>query len=386
MKHYDLAVVGAGLAGAAAAKMAAEEGLSVLLLEKGKPLKSRRDPACGWFGTFPNTCCKLPDERPGLLPSQDIARAVEAFGSIGRLSRQHARRGELGGLPLRPFDLHQAGPSLGHSMARSSHAMMPSGCDMLFGVEAVRVAAGPQGFSLSSSRGSFEAGSCLVASGSGSAEWVKRLCDEHGLDWTEPAIRLGGRVELPARMLKGALDGHCDLRLDHGNAWSDDFWANGLVGEWDDFGFVSAFGHRPPSKRSERTNFLVSTPFDAGVEEALRLIRIVNVLANDKVKKERVFDFMRGGTVLQHFERHYSGLVGAMSDWRAAIPRFIESAVIHVPEIRMEGAFPVDEHMRTSVRGLYGAGRCTTRATTSVGALASAHVAVRSIMEDKEKR
>jgi thioredoxin reductase len=48
---------------------------------------------------------------------------------------------------------------------------------------------------------------------------------------------------------------------------------------------------------------------------------------------------------------------------------------MYIPEVRWNGILSVNEKMKTGVCGIYGAGECTTRASTIIGAMASGLIA-----------
>ena len=163
----------------------------------------------------------------------------------------------------------------------------------------------------------------------------------------------------------------------------DDMRQNSLVADRDDKGLLSAFAYTTVGRHSERTSFLAS--FDAGNDftEAARLVRIVNILANDKVKRERAVDFSKGHSVLAHLEQ-FDPLRKALLDLDRMVPSFLGCATVHIPEFRASGVLPVDPNMRTAFAGLYGAGRCASRVVSPLGTMASAMVAVHSILEERE--
>lgn len=75
-KHYDLAIVGAGSAGFAAAIAAAEEGAKVALIG---------------YGTIGGTCVNI-----GCVPSKTMIRAAEALHGVSTMSRFPGLAGEAG--------------------------------------------------------------------------------------------------------------------------------------------------------------------------------------------------------------------------------------------------------------------------------------------------
>lgn len=380
MKVYDLIVIGAGPAGALAAQLACKHGLATLVLERGRALKDRRDPACGWFGHGLNAMSRLEaDEVDGADEALELCREANDGKVENRQCDEetHESRHFLSGR------WHELRPSTGRELAIRLYRSIAPSADLLFETEVRKVMRADEGFIVQANRGRFAAKRCLIAVGSKSAEWIVKIGKALGLDLKDPPVRFGVRVEMPARMMRPLLSDRGSIRIEHAGVLSDDAWPNGFVSEWEDFKLISAFGYRPAGKRSERTSFMLSVGTSEGVDEALRVARILNVLSNDKLRRERAFDLVQGRSVMQHFAQ-FNSIVEGLMDWRCLVPRFIESATVHVPELRIGGVLPADDSMRTTCPGLYGAGQCVSQVKTLLGAMASGLTAARSIIEDKE--
>ena len=354
MKIYDLIVIGAGSAGVFAAKIACEHGLTTLILDKGRSLKDRRDPACGWFGHGLNAMGRIEaDESSGTDEVLELCQRA----NNNKIDIRHCDEETVSSRRFLSGKWYEFRPTIGRELAVQFYKSIAPTADLLFDTEAKKVIKTDLGFSVQTTRGRFTTKRCLIAVGSKSAEWIVGVGKELGLTTEDPSVRLGVRVEVPARMLKPMLSERGSIRIEHAGVLSDDVCPNGFVGEWEDFKLISAFGHRAAGKRSDRTSFMLSVSASEGMDESLRVARILNVLSNDKLRRERAFDLVHGRSVLQHFDQ-FDSIVEGLMDWGRLIPRFVESATIHVPELRVEGALPADDNMRTTCSGLYGAGQC----------------------------
>jgi len=383
MKVYDLIVIGAGLAGAFAAQLACKSGLSTLILDKGRALKDRRDPACGWFGQGLHRISRLKDDSsPAAAEVLELCR--DANG--GKIETRQCDEIEIvvDGRRFLPIKWHEFRPSVGRELATRMLHSLSASTDLLFETDVKKVTKTDEGFLIQANRGRFATKQCLVAVGGKSVEWTTQVAKSLNLDVVNPPVRFGLRVELPVKIMKSFLSEHGRMfQIEHAGVLSEDVWPNGFVGEWEDFNLVSAFGHQPSGKRSERTNFMLSIDVTEGFEEALRLVRIINVLSNDKLKSERAYDLVQGRSVLQHFTQ-FNKLVKGLLDWRHMVPRFIESATVHIPELHIGGSLSADENMRTTCSNFYVAGQCVSQVNTLLGAMASGLIAAHSIIEDKE--
>jgi hypothetical protein len=386
MKVYDLAVVGTGLAGAIAAVFAAEAGLSVLALDKGQGLKDRRSLCCGWLGSSLHAMSRIDlDESPdGEMAEKALYMCRAANG--GWLEHHPPWFGFPDGFPFRavgrPHYVAKAG--CGHELAQHLHARAAdAGClDLLFGTLVEHVGHEGGRFVLRTGRTRFEARRCLLATGNFSAEWLGRSCSALGLDLPNPDARVGLRIEVPSRLLRAFLQLAGDLSLAAaGGVRLDDLRRDSLVGENEEGDLFSAFAHALPGHSSGRTSFMASVEAKGGFRDAARIARIVNTLSNDKMRRERAVDFMHGHSVLEHLEQ-FDPIRKALQDLDQVVPSFLGCAVAYMPEVKAKGALPVDAGMRTAFPGLYGAGRCTTRAADTLGTMVSALTAIRSMMEE----
>jgi hypothetical protein len=386
MKTYALAVVGAGLAGATAAAIAAEAGLETLVLERGRGPHDRRSLVGGWLGRALYTMSRM--DAGTLAGNALFAKALdlcrEANG--GRLELHEAMVSVPEGLPLRPEMVphYRMSRGCGRVLAQELHRRLVSGkADLLFGTEVERVESEKGRFVLHTRRGRLFSRRCLLATGSHSFGWIRNACAPLGLRLEPPQARLGVRVEVPSRLLRAFLRVMGDLRLvGEGGVLLDDLRVDSQVGDREDGGLLSAFAHTPPGKTSERASFMVGVDFGTDSAEAIRLMKIANILSNDRIRRERAMDFVHGRSVLEHLAR-FDPVRKALLDLDGMIPSLLCCATAHIPEAKIGGALPTDGNMRTVFSGLYGAGECVSGMDGLLDAMVSAMVSVRSVMEDE---
>ena len=383
MKGYDLLIIGAGPAGVMAARGASAEGLSVLVLEKGVRLASRRDLAIGWFGHGLHAFDRMEgDGMPNIRSILDLCRSANS----GRLEHRKGRGAPQSSkhkMRLLPCGHYRVPPAIASELAKTLYCELKPVADIVFQTDVKEVVLGQTGFVAVTDRGKFTAKRCILATGSRSAEWIMDMCSSLGTVSVKPTVRLGVRVETSTKLLSVLVAKQGDILTEQGPVRFDDARFGGFVGEWEDFGMVSAFGHTLPDKHSQRTNFMASFAAENGFIEAMRVARIVNVLSNDKVRRERIYDFMQGKSVLKHIPQ-FECLIAPFIEFDRLVPKFIATAVIHVPETRIGGALPVGEDMRTALPGLYGAGQCVAGTRTLLEAMASGLTAAQSVTEDKD--
>jgi hypothetical protein len=365
MKKYDLAVIGSGPAGVMAAKATARKGMSVLMVEKGKDLAHRKDLASGWFGhgLFLMDRLELTD-----LAFGNPKMIREAFRIVQRL---------LGNKP-RVFGRGSAKhcflpPGFGETIAKYFLGMIVRNVDIAFNTEIDSIRLEDGGFTIGSLKKRFWATRCLVATGCNSFEWMERMCQSLELPFVKSVARIGIRAELPL-FRAGDLSETADQEL------CRDMRINSFVGEWEDSGLLSSIAYSLPERKSGKVSFMVGAETDQ-MDDAVRSVKIVNVLTNDKIRVERANDYLEGRSVLQHIEC-FSVLDEAFRRLGEMIPAFAAHAVVHIPEIRPLGILQVGEDMRTPIPNFYGAGECTSRVSTTLGAMASGLMAAKTMLKE----
>jgi len=365
MKQYDLVVIGSGPAGVMAAKTAARKGMSVLIIEKGKDLIHRKDLISGWFGHGLFLMDRLELTDP-VLNDPKVVR--EAFRIIQRLLGSKPRI--FGSGDFRHCFLSSG---FGDKLAKYFFNIIVRNVDIVFSTEIDLIEPDGDGFIIGSSRRKFKANRCLIATGRNSFEWVEKMCCSFGIPFVKSITKIGIRAELPL-----SRTGDISETVDH--KVCRDIRINSFVGEWEDSGLLSSTSYSLPDKKSGKISFMVGTETNT-MDDAVRSVKIVNVLTNDKIKVERASDFLEGKSILQHIDC-FSILNEAFQLVNETIPMFISHAIVHIPEIRPFGILQVDENMKTVIPNLYGAGECTSRASTTLGAMASGLIAAKTMIKE----
>ena len=373
MKIYDLIVIGSGPAGAAAAKVVSSKGMSVLVIERGKDLTRRRDLTCGWFGHGLYTLNRLELEDPVLKNEKAIKEAFRlvqhvSFEKPTIFKSKSTRQGKYCRLP----------DGFGRELATYFFNAISREAEILFNIDVLKISKDGNLFSVETSNGIYLAPRCLIATGKNSIEWIEGLCSHFNIQPVTHPIKIGVRVEVPTFRIRDAVENDGDIKVNCGEAQTDDARIDAFVGEWEDSHLLSAFGCAIPEKKSKRTNFMVGMESDG---DAIRDAKIANVLTNDKIRPEKVIDFVQGRSVLKHVDA-FNMLKEAFEGLEKVFPAFTNYAIMYSPEIRLRGVLPVDAGMRTPIPGLYGAGECTTKVSSLIGALASGLIAGRTILKE----
>jgi len=377
MKIYDLIVIGSGPAGVAAAKVVSSKGMSVLLIERGKDINRRRDLTSGWFGHGLYAMNRLELEDPILKNKRAIR---EAFKVVQQVSSEVP-------LIIKPNNKPQycrLSDSIGKELAEYYYNSISRSADIVFNTEVESIIKDGSFFIIKTPRSEYRSTRCLLATGKNSLDWIKQLCQVFNIIPAQNGIRVGIRVEVPTFRINEMLQDSGDIKIDCENDIStEDARLNSFVGEWEDSDIISAFGHGLPNKKSERTNFMIGAEpqNDEETKSALRDVKIANVLQNDKIRPERIKDYVDGKSILEHLST-FNKLKQSFRYLETFFPAITSYAIMYAPEVRLRGVLPVDAQMRTTVEGLYGAGECTARVSSLIGAMASGIIAARNILKE----
>jgi len=358
MKVYDIIIVGAGPAGIFAAKELINKGLKVLIIEKGKELSKRKDLICGWFGQGISSIDRFETTDELFKHHSELKDSLKL---IKQLSKQRLNK---------PY--YNLSNSTGKSIAKHFYDLVSKDIDIMFDVEVISLIQDGNYFKIKTAPSKeLFCKRCIVATGKYSIEWIKQQSDKLNLN-CDTKSKYGVRVEVPTFKIKN----FDPVSID--NISCSDIHVNSFVGEWEDSGLISSFGTSTIEK-SKRTNMLVGIEDDT--DNCIRNTKIINVLTNDKVKKERVKEFIEGKSILHNLDS-FKKLILMFEKLEESITDFSECSFMYVPEIKLSGILNVDENMCTNVNHLYGIGECTNKVSNTIGAMASGILVAKKIIEE----
>jgi len=350
---YDVIIIGAGPAGVSASYKLSNK-LSTLIIDEGKGISRKRNLTSGWFGRglFELNDIKLNNDK-------ECNYILEELKNVARPSKPIIKK-KFCSFPL------LAGPAIANFYLNK----IGKTADILFNTKVYNIRKENDLFIVTTSKKEYVGKKCIIATGSNSLVWSKKICKSAGIYSKTPTIKVGVRVEIPTRILNCLTDDH--------NVNYSDIRPNAFVGEWEDSRFVSAFSHGLPEERSEKTNFTIGKNYEE-TNSIIRTIKIVNVLANDKIKREKVYNYLSGNSILKHIGL-FSNLKETFLKIDEEISNFIDFAFMYIPELKYSGIIKVDEKMKTNIDGLYCIGEASIKAETIIGAMASGRIAAKGIL------
>ena len=146
-------------------------------------------------------------------------------------------------------------------------------------------------------------------------------------------LYLGFRVEIPSAMVvdKGWLKLY---NAKHKLIRVFDLVENGRIVVDRGDGMVVAHGKKLDRQQTSLSSFSILTKINEAASDVERLVKIINVLGNDKIIKERVETFVANKSVLNKIPE-LEGFVKAFSDIDLFLPNFTKIAWYYAPETKM---------------------------------------------------
>lgn len=314
-KKYDVIIVGAGPAGIfAALELTAKNGLSVLIIEKGRDLKKRsRDISSintGWggAGAFSDGKLTLSTETGGWLRQyvgdKSLAELVdyvdsiylqygapkEEYGTDEEAVARIKRQAVLAGLVLVPSKIRHLGTENCLKVLQKMRDYLDPRIEVKTETTVAKLTSedsNVKGVELSDGE-KIEAQFVIVGPGREGAEWFSKEAERLGLGVSANQIDIGVRVELPAPVMQSLAEELFESKLVYYSKVFEDqvrtfcMCPNGHVSKEAYGDIVTVNGHSYAARQSENTNFalLVSTTFTEPFKEPLAYGRYIARLAN----------------------------------------------------------------------------------------------------------
>lgn len=368
MKLYDIVIIGAGPAGASAAKELISKGMTILMLDKGKDINRRKDLISGWFGQGVSEISRL-DVKDTLL--NDPTEIKKTIDELRPISKEKI-------LKIKSFcPLSYAS---GKEISKYYWENVSGKLDITFESEVISIIQDGNYFRIKMySNKEVFAKKCIIATGKYSFDWLQKISKPLGLTVKETKGKFGVRIEIPTFRIQEYLDKNNDFSMQEGNVFVEDCRVNSCVGEWEDSNIISSFGYVCHEK-FKKTNMMVG--FEDSLTNCVKNVKIINILNNDKIKKEHVREFLDGKSILHNISS-FKEIKKMVSRIESIVEDFRECAMIYIPEVRFNGTINVDEHMQTNIKNLYCIGECTDKVNTTIGAIVSGKIVSKTILGEE---
>ena len=430
----DVVVVGAGPAGIFCVLALLDRGFDgrITMVDKGLAVEDRACPkqagapcancepcrittGFSGAGAFSDGKLSLSADVGGDLPDligRDAAQAAIGevdgvylgFGADGRVEGAGAkpevdeirRRAIKAGLKLVDCPLRHLGTERAHDLyARIERHLREAGVDLRFRTECTQVliegeecrgvaVTGPDG------AGEIRARRTVVATGRRGADWLERMCREHGIAHAPGPVDIGVRVEVRSVVMETVNDVLYESKLiGYPQPFKNKvrtFCQNpgGFVSQENyDGGLAVVNGHSYKERKSPNTNLAIlcsqnfSHPFDQPIAYAQKVGELTNMLGDGRILVQRFGDILDGkrtwekelarSNVAPTLADAVAGDITAAMPYRAmtnilnfmlavdeVVPGFAaQETLLYSPELKFySNRVKMDERFLTSVRNL----------------------------------
>ena len=336
-KKYDVAVIGGGPAAIFACWEFSEKfpGLSVVMLEEGHTVAKRHCPLAagktghclrcvpcaimrgfGGAGAFSDGKYNFTTEfggwLPEYLPKQTVMDLIDYVDSIncryGAPGETFSTKNSSIGRQALGYDLHLLNGKVRHLGTENNLQIMENiyedlskKVDIFCDTKVNSFCKEADEFVLDTSKGELRSTYLIAAPGRAGAEWFTEQGRKLGLAFTNNAVDVGVRVEVPAAVFKHITDEVYEAKLVYRTKQYNDLVRtfcmnpNGYVVAENTDGIVTVNGHSyaDPARQSENTNFalLVSNKFTEPFKEPHQYGKRIASFSN----------LLGGGVLLQRF-------------------------------------------------------------------------------------
>ncbi|MBX9034265.1 NAD(P)/FAD-dependent oxidoreductase [Gordonibacter massiliensis (ex Traore et al. 2017)] len=463
-RDTDVVIVGAGPAGIFCALALVERGYAgrIVMVDKGLAVEDRvcpkqaGGPCAGCepcrittgfsgAGAFSDGKLSLSSEVGGDLPDLLGHEAVQAaiaevdgvylaFGADERVEGAGPRpevdgirlRAIKAGLKLVDCPLRHLGTERARALyARLERHLLDAGVDLRFRTTCTQVVVEGdrcKGVRVEGPGGAEEirAGHTVVATGRRGADWLERMCREHGIAHGPGPVDIGVRVEVRNEVMRTVNDVLYESKLiGYPKPFKNKvrtFCQNpgGFVSQENyDAGLAVVNGHSYKERKSPNTNLAIlcshnfSEPFDQPIAYAQKVGELTNMLGDGRILVQRLGDVLDGkrtwdkelrrGNVVPTLGDAVAGDITAAMPYRAmtnilafmlavdeVVPGFAApETLLYSPELKFySNRVKMDERFRTSVRGLRCLGDSSGWTRGLMMASVMGHLAGRALIDE----
>lgn len=377
MDKYDIAIIGAGIAGTFAALKAAESyDAKVILFELGHKPGKRRRFLEGFLGCFPTGDGKIYTNNSQITEYVD-GRTVKSasnwvmkqFDSIiknkiikDKLPNTATQKKiEALNINITLNDYIQWKPESIHLLSKQVTETIESSGNITFSFdnEVTRITKQKNGFIIHTvNEGDVFAKKIIISVGRSGWRWVNTLYKDFGLTIKDDVASYGIYLECPANQLKELNKSHCTLSR-------EDFelgpfnWNGTIIPEDHADLVIAAFRSNEDRWKSDKVSFSLighRKVDDAGVYQADRLGKLAYLLFNDRIGKEKVKTLNKENSALSQLPE-YNWLNNSIEELNTIFPNLINKASFHAPNILpLAAPIRIGPNLETEIEDMFVAG------------------------------
>lgn len=355
MKKYDIAIIGAGVAGAFAALKLSEnhKDLKSIIFDLGRPPGKRRRQLEGWFGCFPTGDGKIytnnSEDLLNLIDGRSLRGANKWFmNNLSNVDKIKIIKDKLPtsetqkkitqqGFELKLNEYIQWNPTQIHTLSKniSDKIMENPNLTLSFDNEVWKIYKNKKKeFQIHTSDGDFLAKRIILCVGRSGWRWVNKLYKELGIYTNDDFAKFGIMVEMSSNYMKEFNKSHCSI-------YNKDIsvgplsWNGTVIPEDHADVAIASFRSNEERWRTDKVSFLLTGSQyykDNGCNQMDRLAKLAFLLSNDRIGKEKIKTIVKEKSDLS-LVPEYSWLPEAINKVSNFIPNILAKGYFHVPAI-----------------------------------------------------
>lgn len=374
---YDVAIIGAGVAGAFASYKIAKDykNLKLLIIDIGRPPMKRRRQLEGWLGCFPGSDGKLYlnnlDSVADLIGRKatnsafkEIKNSFEGISNLNTFKNPNPlssfnKKMQKIGYNHQSNDFIQILPKEIHALSKKISLMIddnPS-IDLLFDEEVLDIKKDKKIFSIKTDFSDLKARKIIFSPGRSGWRWAHQIYKKFGIIQNNNKGKYGIKLETDASILKDLNKSNCIYNKDQ--ITLGPFLWNGTVIPEDHVDCaIASFRSNENRWKSDKVSFdlLLDANFENSNEEIDRITKLTFLLANDRIIKERLSTLVNNKSKVS-IMKEYSWIKNIAEELNEIIPNLISKSHFYLPTILPSPSeINIYSNLETDIDGLFVAG------------------------------
>lgn len=380
METYDLIIIGAGVAGAFATYKVTTENpnLKVAVIDIGRPPLKRRRQLEGWFGCLPNSDGKFYNtdyNNVANLVGNEVADKSnkylnEIFSStfeykktrVKKPTKDFYKKVNQLGYSVKEHGYFQIYPKDVHSISKKMNKYIEDHMNLhyYFDQEVLSIDKVNSNFIIKTDLAEIEGNKILLSVGRSGWRFAQQIYSKFGIITDNSIANYGVKCEIGEGSCTEFNKSVCDLKKDSVNIGKF-LWGGSVIQEDHIDLSISSFRSNEQRWKSEKVSFdIIKTVNNKnGLEESERLSKLVFLLANDRVLKEKASLFLEDKSKISIL-KEFSWLKEVFLDLNKIINDFTDKANVYYPTmITTPCKINIKQNLETDVDGMYVAGECS---------------------------
>lgn len=377
MEIYDVAVIGAGVAGSFATLTLAKHNVKCVVIDSGKAPLKRRHQVHGWLGCFPNGDGKLYikdlDELSKITGSKISNSSFSSVKSIFKEindfkvikdkypSSSFIKKINKMGYKISNNDYIQTIPKEVHLLSKSMVKKLDESknIDYLFEEEIFDITKQKKIFTIHLQDQEIKCKKILLCIGRGGWRLSHKIYSKFGLVNENKIAKYGIRLETDSINLKELNNSNCSIIKENKIELGPFSW-NGTVIPEDHFDFaIASFRSNEKRWESEKVSFnlIGHIPVnDDAVEQIDRIAKLTFLIANDRVVRERLSLLINKKSKIS-IMKEYNWINDYLAELDKIFPNIIPKLYFYFPVIiPMTSNINVNKNLETDLDDMYVAG------------------------------